>query len=378
MKQMATLVSILISFSVFAQQAKLFEGKIGKYPVVLKLTENNSEKTVTVNYYYLNQRKDIELNGDVDGNGETNVLQMLYGYEEEEIPEKLLLKKNGNGYKGVWTKGKTSLPAILSPFTNKNPKSPYDQLDFIQDLRKGDLYNYLRISGFHFIKDSTSRNGACNLEWFREKNSGIVLPRIKDGYKPEIIKKINDFLLKMHLEEADNSLECTAARNGEYYVTVDHVYSHKNIFSVNVFTSYYCGGAHPDFGSTGYNFDTQTGKTLEMEDVFWFGKTYPPSENSSEWYEYRSNEFSGTMINIFKKLYPEHFDPDSMDADDNCDYNDSSAWDFTNWYFKKEGLYIGPIFYRAARSCDQPEWTVIPYKVAREFLNPKSNIKLPE
>src|SRR4030095_15596926 len=110
---LATLVSILISFSVFAQQAKVFEGKIGKYPVVLKITEDDTERIIWLNYFYLNQRKNIELKGDVNENGVIDASQMLYGFEGGEMAEKFLLKKNANGYKGTWVNGKSRLPVIL-------------------------------------------------------------------------------------------------------------------------------------------------------------------------------------------------------------------------------------------------------------------------
>lgn len=37
--------------------------------------------------------------------------------------------------------------------------------------------------------------------------------------------------------------------------------------SVSVFTSYVCGGAHPDFGDAPINLDAQTATPLTLEDI---------------------------------------------------------------------------------------------------------------
>jgi hypothetical protein len=376
MKLFFSFFTFFLSVTILGQKPKVFQGQLGKYPVILELTIDEADESVFINYFYLTQRKNIELFGMVDQKGAIKAAQNSYGDENDSTIERILLNKNGSGYKGKWTRGKSSLSVSLIPISRTILKSPYDHLAYVKKLKQN-VYEYIRVSGLQFAKVSQTTSGVCKIDWFREKYSGIILPRIKTGYKAEVIKKINEELLQIHLDHANNSLACLGARNGEFNLSIQNMFCQQNIFSINIFTSYYCGGAHPDFGSIGYNFDAQTGKQLDLEDVFWFGKQNPPLEDSNGWYEYRSNEFAGTVLNIFKKLYPENFKTDSNE-DENCDYNDSSVWDFPNWYFTKNGLYIGPYFARAMRVCDEPEWPIIPYKVAKEFLNPKSSVKLPE
>jgi hypothetical protein len=64
--------------------------------------------------------------------------------------------------------------------------------------------------------------------------------------------------------------------------------------------------------------------------------------------------------------------------EEGCNYAEPDVWNFPNWYFTDEGLYLGAYFGRAARSCDEPEWSIIPYRVLKNYINPSLKIKLPD
>jgi len=191
------------------------------------------------------------------------------------------------------------------------------------------------------------------------------------------MQKINTALLEKQIEETLNFFDCSAAKNGEYYLDVNEIFSTDNLFSLNITVSYYCGGAHPDFGSEGLNFNAKTGELLTLDDVVWFDNKKPPAANSDSWYEYRDSVFANKIIEIFKKLYPAKMKT-PKDNEEECDYSDPEVWNYVNWNFTDKGLHLGAYFARAARACDDPEWAVIPYRILKNYLNPQLKLKLPD
>ncbi|HEY5771921.1 MAG TPA: hypothetical protein VIS75_04800 [Chitinophagaceae bacterium] len=375
MRQIVSLVIFLFaSYFLSAQESIPLEGKIDKYPIVMEIQIYDS--ACTIKYFYTNQLKDILLEGTVDNKGKIKVT--TEDPEENKInKEQFELTKTSSGYTGSWISGKKRLPVNLKEANLEKFKNQYEHLPKIKELKKADAYSFIKIASFDFVLDSTSINGNVQISWYHEKYSGFILPRIKNGYSNPILEKINSILLEKHLQESMFSLDCLSAQNGEYESNTEYIFSTKYLLSINVNTSYYCGGAHPDFGSEGLNFDTQTGELLKLDNIFWFTNTNPPEENSGDWYDYRDT-FSAKVVEIFKNLYPEQMKSTGDDSDDYCDYTDESVWDFPNWYFTDKGLYLGAVFARVARSCDSPEWSVIPYKQLKKYLNPRSKLKLPD
>lgn len=354
----------------------LLDGKVGNYPIVMELSVY--EDTICdIRYFYLNQRKDIRLEGTVNKNGGIKAATRDMG--DPKVPnEKINLKKNSTGYTGSWVGNKKTLAITLKPTSAGKFTNPYASLPGIKELKDESPFDYIRTTGFVFTKEPVQKDQPAETEWYKEKFSGIKMPRLKSGYDSIVLKKINAVLLEKHLMESKNMLECTGSPYGEYEFNVAELFIHKNIFSLNRTVGYYCGGAHPDFASEGLSFDGNTGELLKLDDIVWFDKTKPPQENSDAWYEYRGNVFALKVIELFKKLYPEEMKTPAENDEGACDYTETVSWDFPNWYFTKKGLYLGAVFARVARVCDSPEWSIIPYASLKPFLNPNSKLKLPE
>ena len=367
---------LLLSHFVFGQdQPVLLDGKIDKYPVVMEI--NIYDSTCDIRYFYLTQKKDIRLAGTINSDGRIKAESDDRG-DNTILKEQLDLKKTASGYAGAWINGKKRLAVLLKRTSADKYRNQYEYLPGIKELKKEYPYDYIKTANFVFTKDSTSKDGVAEIEWYKEKYSGISMPRIKSGYASSALQKINTVLLEQHLMESKNFLECSSGAFGEYELSVDYILGHNNVFSMVIIVSYYCGGAHPDFGSNGLNFDGSTGKLLKLDEVFWFGKTKPPVEGSDEWYNYRSKTFAPKIVELLKSVYPDQMKLLKETDEEQCDYTDSEVWDFPNWYFTEKGLYFGAIFARAARVCDSPEWSVIPYKFLTPYLNPDCKIKLPE
>ncbi|MNR41055.1 hypothetical protein D3C85_1594000 [compost metagenome] len=63
-----------------------------------------------------------------------------------------------------------------------------------------------------------------------------------------------------------------------------------------------------------------------------------------------------------------HFEK-PKDDDDPCDYTDEEYWDFPSWNYTEKGIEFTPIFYRAARSCEEPY--LVPFEKLKKYKNPK-------
>ena len=375
MRQIVSLVIFLFaSYFLSAQESIPLEGKIDKYPIVMEIQIYDS--ACTIKYFYTNQLKDILLEGTIDTKGKIKVVTNDRGNNNIN-KEQFELTKTSSGYSGVWISGKKRLPVTLKETDVAKYKNQHQHLLKIKELRETDTYNFIKTASFNFVLDSTSIYGNVQLSWYHEKYSGIIFPRIKNGYSIQVLEKINSILLEKHLLESMYSLECASGPDGEYYLTAEYIFSNKDLLSMNISVGYYCGGAHPDFGSEGLNFDTHTGELLKLDNLFWFTNTKPPEEGSSNWSDYRDT-FSTNVVQIFKKLYPEHMKPVDENSEEDCDYLDEYVWRFPNWHFTDKGLYLGAVFARVARSCDSPEWSVIPYKLLKKYLNPRSKLKLPD
>lgn len=167
----------------------------------------------------------------------------------------------------------------------------------------------------------------------------------------------------LQLSEILSYLDCL----GEYTSDISSVYVRGHVFSFALSNNYDCGGAHPDFGSTGYTYNMETGKAMKLTDFLYFGKTEADYSRKED-YKFGSEVMGPGIVKLLTELYPAEM-KHSADEDD-CDYSDTDPWDYPSWYLTKDGLYLYPYFYRAARNCDGAEFSYIPYKTLMKYKNP--------
>ena len=129
-----------------------------------------------------------------------------------------------------------------------------------------------------------------------------------------------------------------------------------------------CGGAHPDFGSSGYLIDLNNGKQYGIDDILAFDKsvTGDKENNFDAFSKYRSTYFAPKLLAVLNSQ--EHFEKPKND-DDHCDYTNEEYWDFPSWNYTEKGIEFTPIFYRAARSCE--ESFLVPFEKLKKYKNPK-------
>lgn len=351
-----------LTFSATASAGTVYEGTLGKSAIVAEL--DASADGLEGRYFYRRHRLDIPLEAQPAADGAQVLGERADWRTEEAERPHWALHRAGDGYTGQWrdAKGK-SLPIALKPVAAA--RLPVDADPALEALRKGETYDYLRLSGLKLVDDGSEQRGAYHLQWRREPNSGIRLFEVVDGYPADTRDRVNRVLHARLWSEVQAYYEClSGGGEGEYEQTVTVHRLDPKILSASVFTSYYCGGAHPDFGDSPINLDPRTGRELRLEDVISTGKPAPSDEHDSAWLDYRSQVWAPWLVAQFQRLYPEQMK--TSEGEDECDYADEQIWSFPSWHATDKGLYLGASFYRAARACDDPDWSVLPWSVVRQ------------
>lgn len=281
-----------------------------------------------------------------------------------------LSQEPGGTLKGEWRGvGGKRLGVSLAPelsLAGDKEETPY-----LQALRRENPYDYQRISASSLVKEREQAFMGYRLQWWREPVSGIRLFSVLSGYPQASLKKINAHLRDRLWKEVVNYHGClygglqTSAGQADFTQTVTPTYFSENVLSAKVFTHFYCGGAHPDFGDFPINLDVKQVRELSLEDVLWLGKGEPVyydaqgSSNAtfSDFSDYRSHILAPWLVKKMSELYPK-----SMLKNEECDYRTEEYWAFVNWHFTPEGILFSPSFPRVARACEYPEWTVVPYQ----------------
>lgn len=361
------LIAVLGLTAACAAQAEVWEGTVGGQPVVadLHLADDHPDGQ----YFYRKYARTIELM-----RAETPAAGVAFDFQEwardggEAQPHWRLSAPEGDVLEGEWTSDGKRLPIRLHRLVATSlPRSADPGLDA---LRSDDPYRFLLLSGMALEAGRTQTVNGVRLQWWTEPQSGIELFRVLSGYPAARLPAINTALARRQWEQVLSYLDCTASPQSDYEPTTTLRHIDRDVISVSLFVSYYCGGAHPDFGDSPFNLDPRTGRVLALEDVFWLGKGTPPQyredQGNQAWFDYRDEVFGPWVARRMATLYPTLATPADADADtrddaDPCDYTDPGVWSFADWYVTPKGLHLSATFARVIRLCDDPEWSVIPW-----------------
>lgn len=347
---------IVCAFKVNGQSVTL-QGTIGKYPIVMEFEGDDSSLYGT--YFYKKFKQDIPLTGSKS--------ESSFQLESEDTGDKFYLTKSGDTYSGTYKNAKgTSLIVQLST-VNGDVKNPLPQLKFERELSD---YSKLRLTEIKLVPGKQEMvNKKYTIQWYSEPTSKLTMFKVVAGYPENVLKSANMIIERDFYSYIDAYFSCAGGGGNSGYdiLEVSSVFLNDQFISYCVNSSWYCNrAAHPDFGESGTTINAKTGKEMELEDILWLGKGVKPKKDSDAWYKYRSDVFAPKVVEMFKKLYPVEMQKPTSE-DDYCDYTDPEVWDFGAWYLTDKGLYLGAYFYRAARSCDNPGWSVIPYATLKKY-----------
>lgn len=389
---MKLLICLMVLFSVpvLAEEPPVvYSGTLGKTSIVVELDLNKPDE-VTGRYFYQKYRLDLPLNGTLDGQ-ELKLQEGLDDFDDTPRPELSLTKDENGGWQGSWTnpQGKT-LPVTLQPA--QLPATAADD-SYLSSLVHTDPYEYLRLSALQLKAGKSENVMGYQLQWWTEPQSKISLFEIVSGYPEANLQAINQKLRARLWQEVSSWHACMLGASrfgqGEYQQTVTPEYLSEDIVSVSIFTSYDCGGAHPDFGEAPINLNAKTAETLTLEDVLWVVEGAPFHYLNAEdraltgkndvdfdtFAQYREKKWAPWLVKQLTAAYPQQMKPPTEESDDDCDYSSASIWQFPAWYFTPKGLYFDPSFARVQRSCEGPEWSVLPWSAMKGHAG-SSPIKL--
>jgi len=319
-------------------KAALLVGTVGASPIVMELQADATEPGGR--YFYRRTRYDINFSGEA----KSGVISL----DAYATGDEFVLRSAGAGYAGeMTTKAGRRLPVSLHP------------------LPASDSYVAERRAGLALAAAGADTVSGHRLNWFVVAQTGTRLFRIASGYPPAATTAINAALEKAQWQEVDDYFACPGEGGGPGMEEsrISSVYLSDDFVSWAWSSSWSCAGAaHPDFGTEGHSFSARTGRELTLDGLLSFGKA-PPTDTDA-WRDYRSSVFAPGLLAKLKALHPKEMAPPG--PDDGCDYSDPGVWDFPTWYLTAKGLYVGAVFARVARNCDNPEWAVIPWSALKK------------
>lgn len=364
MKRFFVFLLLFLAIAIISngQASFILEGTIGKYPVVMKLSKE------LPGYFYTSTRREIELEFSSEKNNTVILRKTGYdnGASKEIVHETFILKRTGNEWKGTWQTKNKQLPVLLKPVdTVKYDFNSIPHINYYFDDAIDRIYHKTRLSHLTFVKDSLTRSGIYQLQWMHEKLTGITGFRVVNGYAQPILDRVNTVLTKKQLEDVLGYLTCNGLKDDFDYQQADwQPFLSPEFISVQAYTSSFCGGAHPNYSNTSFTIDIRKGKEVEdIDELFWFTGSKPIAKDSGIRDHYLE-ERSRAIVLLITRLYPAEMKKPS--SEDSCDYSDPERWKYPYWFLTDKGLYITPSFTHAEHSCENPEFTWIPYSVLAE------------
>ena len=341
---------------------EVYAGTVGSARVVIELEGGVDEEADTVSgrYFYRKYRLDIGLRGTRTGDG------LLL--DSPTSGDRMTLHSTDNGLSGLLTtKDARRFAVSLSPIGANAADT-----DQINDSLTGfSSYEREQIAELAFVAGDIRQVGTGILRNWREAVSGVEMFRVETGYSVAVLDTINATLERQHWERVSQWFTCEGY-GGEPGIEISEArapFLSDEFVSYAWFANWSCAGAaHPDFGTVGHTFDGRTGREMALEDLIYFGDVPIPQKDSAEFYAYRNEVFAPRIVALLGELYPQEMKPAGDEtAVGDCDYSDAAVWDFPSWYLTPQGIYLGAYFGRAQRSCDNPEWSVIPWQILAQL-----------
>ncbi|POY34969.1 hypothetical protein C3K47_17865 [Solitalea longa] len=369
MKKLTIILLLLCTLILISNKSKAeiltLQGTIGKYTVVMELDIDSI--SASGNYFYTKFKQDIPLEGTV-----TNNMIIL---NAEDTGDHFELVRSGNTFKGTYHNKKgNKLPVNLNYIVAGSIK-----LLFNNEVLSKSISDYSKLRLNEIKLEPTKQESVNNkylIQWYTEPTSKIAVFKLVNGYPQLVIDAINTQLTKEFYLNFEAYYSCSGGSGNSGYdeLQISNYFLNEQFVSLCISSGWYCNhAAHPDFGESGLTFNAKTGKELELEDVIWFGSGTKPKKDSDEWYTYRSSVYAPQIVKLLTSLYPKEMQKPKTEED--CDYTDPEVWDFGSWYLTEKGLCLGAYFARAARACDNPGWSVIPYSALRKLKQSNPSLK---
>ena len=178
---------------------KTYKGKVGKYPIVMKLT-NWQDGTLSGSYYYTKVKKPINVHGDFTGNLTFEIEEMVKGEKTGTFIG--AFKKNNGIISGVW---KAPAGARELPFQVEEIVSPFDMHQWTGDWHLNGVWDHGTLIIGNVGKDSFE----LALQFFRSGHVGYLEGKARyNGTKAYYSQQdYDDEACELVLEKKEDSIE---------------------------------------------------------------------------------------------------------------------------------------------------------------------------
>lgn len=376
MKKLILLFFIFHSIIAFCQSQEdtYLEGTIAKSKIYMRIhifSSATEEPNTNGVYFYQNSLKDINF----EGTQKNNVFTLVFKHQDT-IFEKFVLKKVGNtNFEGIWSdrKGK-SFPVKLSPIDFSNYKSPLPE-----DYAGDEKFYLIKYKFLEFKKQKTTVYKNKHFFWYTEKHCDAPFFRLGDTFSEKNKNAVNPVLENIQIQNAISQLNCSSDwyynTGGNISFDTELTFLNNNLLGFKTSSSWYCGGAYPDNGTTGYLIDLNTGKNYEIDNIIAFDKsvTTEKKSNFDSFVEYRKKYFAPKLYALVNS--EQHFIKPKDTDEEPCDLTDLDIWwgDET-WIYTEKGIEFTPSFPHAMRSCE--ESFLVPFEKLKKYKNPKFKYNL--
>ena len=369
MHKLSLILAGLVGLTTFCAKAEpqAWQGQVGSAPIVMELDISPTSDDVNGRYFYRKYNADIPLIGKKAEDGKLHLAERSWRDEDKLEFNHIVLSPAGKGWQGKWQGPEATLPVTLKPLdasmlaTVKIKDSSWVSLPY--DLAKR--------AGMRLKAGEKQNFMGYALEWMEEPATKTKMFRVRDGFSGKTLNRINAMLEERQWQEIYLYFGCSMGNKDsfDFDQTVTPRFLNTRLLSVSIFTSYYCGGAHPDFSDNPLNLNIESGKRLELEDLLWLKSGEPQLSRNADGrrkdFEYENKVLAPWLAKTMADLYPQKV-VSPHNEEYSCNYADTEIWNLSVWYLTPKGIYISPHFARAARNCEYPDWSILPWRIVNE------------
>lgn len=373
MNRIKTLVWGLLLFSTLNANDTIWQGTIGKSKIYMYLpcepAKEYDEKKNDCGYgeyFYVSQLQSIKMETALSPSEKYAVrLQVLHSMEEDATSEEAFSLNYKNGMLvGRWESKKSkALTVKLQRYKIKKP-SQYLEEDYYRIREKYMEFKRGKVEKFAPQKKE--------LVWIKETKSGVDMFRLGNGFSAKSRKKLNPIFDASHTADSIAYLTCSSRwdyGSGMEALSNEVTYLSTDLLGYSNFMSYFCGGAHPDFGTSYLLYDLHNGKRYRLEDIVVFSKNMPKhtEKYSRDWSNYANGIQAETLRALAFKAAGMKLKAQKQ-SDDMYDPYALSHWQYMDWSYEKKGIRFFLNFCTAAR-CFRGDSYLIPFKLLAPYKN---------
>jgi len=366
------LLNTILVVNIFSQNKIVLQGMIGHSLIFMQIEKSDTEDKTAISaiYFYKNSLRDIIM----EGNWINNKLTLFVHKNDKSYDEKFVLNSlNNKSFEGKWNDKKgQKLRVTLTEINPNSFQNKYDTKPFIKKLKSENIFDYIRTSFFEFKQDSIIYLNKKQFIWYSEKHTSNALFRLGTGFKKSAFY-INDILDETQFSNISDQLERSSDmfysnaddENVIYTTTINFV--NNDLLGYEIFSSWFCCGAHPDFAGQGYLYDLNKNKNYDIDEIISFdepNKVYNEKDLKA-FSEYRESLFAPMLSQIIDEQY--HFT--KTESDSTYNYSEVEIWQYPSWSFTNDGIAFTPSLARALRCFEEP--FLVPFAKLKKYKHPK-------